>query len=264
MINYKKLRLAVVIISMTAVTGCTKLDQELNSALTSQQAATALGVNGTALLLQTAYNDIGNPYSDPGNIFALQEVTSDQCVVPTRGGDWDDNGKWRALHQHTWTVDGVDVILNQFNALNKINFDATNVLAFTPTPQQAAEARFIRALALYQLLDLYGQFPFRNPGDNLLKAPEVKRGEDAVQFIISELTDILPDLPATNPISKASPDAVKMLLMKVHLNHGALINRAAPTFSDADIQQVIKYGMEIINSNKYSYNANYFRYVQSE
>ena len=258
MINYKKLRLAVVIISMTAVTGCTKLDQELNSALTSQQAATALGVNGTALLLQTAYNDIGNPYSDPGNIFALQEVTSDQCVVPTRGGDWDDNGKWRALHQHTWTVDGVDVILNQFNALNKINFDATNVLAFTPTPQQAAEARFIRALALYQLLDLYGQFPFRNPGDNLLKAPEVKRGEDAVQFIISELTDILPDLPATNPISKASPDAVKMLLMKVHLNHGALINRAAPTFSDADIQQVIKYGMEIINSNKYSYNANYF------
>ena len=133
---------------------CTKLDQQLNSALTNEQAANALGANGTQLLLQTAYNDVGNPYSDPGNIFALEEVTADQCVVPTRAGDWDDNGKWRALKKHTWQADGVDVIIGQYNALNKLNFDATNVLAFGPTNAQAAEAKFLRALAVYQLLDL--------------------------------------------------------------------------------------------------------------
>lgn len=256
MINYKFIGAAIVLVA-TAVS-CTKLDQNLNSTLTSGQAANALGANGTALLLQTAYNDVGNPYSDPGNIFALEEVTSDETLVPTRGGDWDDNGKWRALHQHAWTVDGVDVILGQYNALNKINFDATNVLAFKPTTAQAAEARFLRALSLYQLLDLYGQFPFRNPGDNLLNAPKVYSGDSAVAFIISELNAILPQLNATNPISQANPDAVKFLLMKCYLNRGAFLNRAAPTFANEDMQQVITLGNQLINSGKYAYSANYF------
>ncbi len=32
-----------------------------------------------------------------------QEVPSDELVFPTRHTDWDDGGKWRVLHQHTWT-----------------------------------------------------------------------------------------------------------------------------------------------------------------
>ena len=237
---------------------CTKLEQRLNSSLTNEQAANALGANGTQLLLQTAYNDVGNPYSDPGNIFALEEVTADMCVVPTRAGDWDDNGKWRALKKHTWQADGVDVIIGQYNALNKLNFDATNVLAFGPTNAQAAEARFLRALAVYQLLDLFGQVPIRNPGDNLLNAPEVLSGEDAVQFIISELNAAIPDLSATAPSNIANKDAANFLLMKTYLNHGAFVNREAPTFSDADMQQVINLGTAMMNSGKYSYGTKYF------
>ena len=49
---------------------------------------------------------------------------------------------------------------SHFNSLNKMNFDATNVLAFNPTDVQAAEARFLRAWSLYYLLDLFGQYPF--------------------------------------------------------------------------------------------------------
>lgn len=256
--TYRKLNLGIAFILIGTMLGCTKLDQNLNSTLTNTQAANALGTNGTSLLLQTAYNDIGNPYSDLGNIFALEEVTTDECLVPTRSSDWDDNGKWRALHQHTWSVDGVDIFLAQFNALNKINFDATNVLAFSPTKAQSAEARFIRALSLYHLLDLYGQFPFRNPGDNLLVAPKVYSGEEAVQFIISEVNAILPDLPPTNTMIQANPNAARVLLMRLYLNHGAFVNRATPTYADADMQQVITLGNAIINSGKYSYNSNYF------
>lgn len=239
-------------------TGCTKLNQNLNSTLSNDQASNALGANGTQLLLQTAYNDVGGPYSDPGNIHALEEVTADQCVVPTRAGDWDDNGKWRALKQHTFGADGVDIIIGQFNALNKLNFDATNVLAFNPTQAQAAEARFLRALALYQLLDLFGQYPFRNPGDNLLNAPKVYTGDSAVSFIIDELTAIIPDLPPTNGMSLANVDAANTLLMKLYLNRGAFNDRQSPSFDDADMQKVITLGEAIINSGKYSYSANYF------
>lgn len=238
--------------------GCTKLKQDLNGALTSEQAANALGANGTELLLTTAYNDVGNPYSDPGNILALEEVTADQCVVPTRGGDWDDNGKWRALKLHTFQAEGVDIIENQFNALNKLNFDGTNVLAFKPTAKQAAEARFLRALSLYQLLDLFGQYPFRNPGENLLNAPKVYSGDSAILFIIDELTEIIPDLPESNPMTKANPNAAKLLLMRAYLNKGAFLNRESPTFDDADMQKVITLGNEIISSGKYSYMPNYF------
>ncbi len=255
---YKLIQYSAVFVVAAFTTSCTKLDQNLNSTLTNEQASNALGSNGTQLLLQTAYNDVGGPYSDPGNILALEEVTADECVVPTRAGDWDDNGKWRALKQHSFGADGIDIIINQFNSLNKLNFDATNVLAFNPTKAQAAEARFLRALSLYQLLDLFGQYPFRNPGDDLLNAPKVYSGDSAVNFIIDELNAIITDLPASNGMSLANVDAANMLLMKLYLNKGAFINREAPTFDDADMQKVITLGTAIMNSGKYSYSANYF------
>ena len=258
--TYKFLKIATIFFAAVA-TSCTKLDQSLNSTLTNNQAANALGPNGTQLLLQTAYNDFGNPYSDLGAIFALEEVSADECLVPTRAGDWDDNGRFRKLHQHTFLAEGED----QFNNLNKLNFDATNVLAFNPTKKQAAEARFLRALSLYQLLDLFGQCPFRDPGDNLLNAPKVYSGDSATLFIIDELTTILPDLDvSSNPVTdimgktRATQDAAKFLLMRVYLNRGAFANRANPVFADADMQKVISLGNEIINSGRYSYNPSFF------
>ncbi len=257
--SYKFFRLIALFFGTTIfAVSCTKLNQDLNSTLTNQQAANALGANGTQLLLQTAYNDVGGMYSDLGAILSLEEVTADQCVVPTRAGDWDDNGAWRALKQQTFGPDGITQIINAFNNLNKLNFDATNVLAFNPSKAQAAEARFLRALSLYQLLDLFGQYPYREPGENLLNAPKVYSGDSAVSFIINELTTIIPDLPAANGMDKANTDAANMLLMKLYLNRGAFNNRAAPTSDDADMQKVITLGNAIINSGKFSYSANYF------
>lgn len=258
MINKFKYRIVTIMLA-GAVLGCTKLEERLNSTLTNQQTADALGSEGTALLLKTAYADIAGPFNDVGQLIDLTGNSADEGLVPTRGGDWDDNGDWRKIHNHTWTADHSHV-LNTFNSLNKINFDATNVLAFGPTPAQAAEARFLRAYALYNLLDLYGKYPFRNPGDNLLNAPEVKSGAAAIDFIISELNAILATAPAAqaNINYKANPDAVRFLLMRCYLNKGAFANRAAPTFADADMQQVITLGNAIINSGRYSYTPEYF------
>ncbi len=237
--------------------GCTKLKEDLGSSLRADQAASALGASGTDLLLKAAYVDLSGPFGYQDPMFALEENTSDEALVPTRGGDWDDNGVWRVLHAHTWNANH-SIIGGAFNSLSKLNFDATNVLAFGPTLSQTAEAKFLRAFALYHLLTLYGQYPFRNPGDNLLNAPQVKTGKDATDFIISELTTILPNLKATNGITLANPDAAKVLLMKCYLNRGAFANRAAPTFDAADMQQVITLGNSIITSGKYSYSTNYF------
>jgi starch-binding outer membrane protein, SusD/RagB family len=258
MIQNKKFKIYTLML-VAALAGCTKLDESLNNTLTNQQTAAALGASGTGLLLKTAYTDLAGPFNDVGQLLNLTGNASDESLVPTRAGDWDDNGAWRVMHNHSWTAD-LGSMLNTFNSLNKINFDATNVLAFNPTPVQAAEARFLRAYALYNLLDLYGQFPFRNPGDNLLNAPEVKTGAVANDFIISELNAILATVPAAsaNVNYKANPDAVRTLLMKCYLNKGAFANRATPTFADADMQQVITLGNAIISSGRYSYTANFF------
>lgn len=259
--NYKSFKIAALLIMGVAVMSisCTKLDQTLKSTLTPKDAANSFNAS---LFLQTAYNDVGATYTDlgSGGVGSLEDVTGDEQAVPTRKGDWDDNGEWRGLHQHNWPRnDGDNIFINMFNNLNKVNFDATNTLTFNPTPEQAAEARFLRAFAVYQLLDLYGQFPIRNPGDNLLNAPKVLRGDTAVQYIINELDTIIPLLNASNSITKASPDAAKMLLMKTYLNRGAFNNRATPTFADADMQQVITLGTQIMNSTRnYSFSANYF------
>lgn len=250
-------KFAAPVLAVIAMAGCTKLNEGLNSTLTNGQVSSALGSAGTGLLLSAAYADLGGPLTGQDQLFSLMENTTDESLVPTRGGDWDDNGVWRVLHNHTWNADHGQ-ILGVFNALNKINFDATNVLGFNPSKGQAAEARFIRALALYYLLDLYGQFPIRNPGDNLLLAPDVKSGTDGAAYLISELNAVLPDLPAANGSDKANADAARVLLMKCYLQKGTWANRAAPTFDAADMAQVITLGNAIINSGKYSYAADYF------
>jgi hypothetical protein len=253
----KSFKLKVFGLVLVTAVGCTKLDEHLNSTLTNTQTANALGSAGVGLLLQAAYSDIGGPFTAQDLIFSLQENTTDESLVPTRGGDWDDNGVWRVVHSHGWDANHSQV-LNVYNALNKINFDATNVLAFSPSAQQAAEARFLRALSLYQLLDLYGQFPVRNPGDNLLNAPQVYAGAAGADFIIAELTAIIPNLPATSATDKANQTSGNVLLMKCYLNKGAWANRAAPTFADADMQKVISIGNSIIAAGKYSLATEYF------
>jgi len=258
MIHYKKItKFAVLLLTVGAMAGCTKLDEKLNSTLTNPQVSSSLGAAGTGLLLGAAYSDLAGVMAGQDQLFSLEENTSDESLVPTRGGDWDDNGVWRVLHNHTWNADHGQ-ILSVFNNLNKINFDATNVLGFNPSKAQAAEARYLRALSLYYLLDLYGQYPIRNPGDNLLLAPDVKSGAPAVDFIISELNAALPDLPASNGPDKANPDAARVLLMKCYLQKGTFVNRAAPTFDPGDMAQVISLGNAIISSGKYSYTPNYF------
>lgn len=260
MTTYKNIKnIVLLFLAFGVVSGCTKLQGKLNSTLSTSQTAASLGAAGTGFLLNAAYVDLTGIWSGQDGVFSLEENTADESLVPTRGGDWDDNGVWRVLHNHTWDANHGQ-ILSVFNALNKLNFDATNVLGYGPTPAQAAQAKVLRAYSLFYLLDLYGQFPVRNPGDNLLLAPTVLTGADAVKFIVDDINAALPDLPdATGSNSSiVNKDVANVLLMKVLLQKGVFINRASPTFDPADMAQVVSIGNAIISSGTYSYEANYF------
>lgn len=260
--KYRKLLYAITIPSVLLFS-CTKLDETFNGDLTQDQVGGGGSANVDALLTGI-YNSMRLPYQDQSRWWAAEEHTSDECLGPTRGGDWDDNGVWRLLHVHKW--DGNHSFLaSTFDDLGGVVYGATDILQFSPSAQQAAEARLLRAFANFSWLCGWNQCPYREPGGDPLAIPQVRVGTDALDYIISELNDIMGDLP-DGAANRANKNAAKVLLMKCYLNKGTispasgdpLVNRQNPTFDAADMDQVISLADEIISSGKYSLADNYF------
>jgi starch-binding outer membrane protein, SusD/RagB family len=231
---------------------CTKLNERFRSELetTNTQNITP------AQLLTSAYNTLYD-YTTQGNLWNASEISSDEAIAPTRGPDWDDNGLWRGLHEQSWNADH-DYLSGAYNSLLSSQFAASNVLQFSPSVQQAAEARFIRALSMYETVDGWDQVPYRDNFTDFKIVPKTLKGLEVVDFLVSELNAIMNDLPSTGPAYTANQNAAKVLLMKIYLNKGVYANRAAPTFAPADMSQVVTLADQITASNKYSLNTNFF------
>ncbi len=250
----KRMILLYSIVFLTScILGCTKLNEGLGGNLTPAQVAADTNVNS---LMNGVYGSMEFAYCDFLQVFALSELTTDEAIAPTRGNNWDDNGIWRVLHQQKWDANNERINLT-FNSLGGIVFAATDVLQYHANTQQKAEARFLRAWAMYWFLDLFNQVPYRNPGDSVVNPAKVLTGTEALDFIISELTTIQKDLPA-GPANVANQNAVRGLLMKCYLNKGVYANRANPVFDPADMNQVISLADEIISSGPFSFTPNYF------
>ncbi|WP_132051193.1 RagB/SusD family nutrient uptake outer membrane protein [Pseudocnuella soli] len=244
----EKIKRYLIIFFSFLLFSCTKLDENFRSSL-SQNDFTPTA----AELLTTAYNSMNGPFQR-GDFWHIQQHTSDETIAPTRGPDWDDNGQWRALHAHTWD-NNQNQINGAFSGLLSIQFNASFVLQYNPSPQQAAEAKFIRALSVFTVLDGWGQVPFREDLNDYRIDPKTLSNTEAADFIISEVTGIINALPDV-PAYRANKDAARALLMKTYLNRGMFANRAAPTFAPADMAQVIALADQIIGSGRYSINNN--------
>lgn len=244
--------ITALVITALSIAGCTKLDETLNGEINDS----GIGSENVAAVLNASYNAMRAPFQGPYGFWALQEFPTDEAMAPTRGGDWDDNGAWRALHLHKWAADHTR-IHSVFRDLGSANYVATSVLQFNPSAQQAAEARFIRAFSEFAVLDGWGQVPYREPGEDVTQPSRVRNAADEINYLISEITEIIPNLP-DGPTTSANKNAARMLLMKCYLNKGAFLNRAAPTFDAADMAKVISLADEIIGTNKYVLATNYF------
>jgi hypothetical protein len=259
----KSNKIYIILTAIIFMTACTKLETKLNDSVTPSSSGG--GGGSPQALLNNTYNSLATPLNNQDQIFSLEENVTDECLVPTRGGDWDDNGVWRVLHAHTWDVthsQATSVFIN----LGQIESNATTVLASGPSAEQAAQATFLRSLAQFYYVDLYGQVPYRTVAKyNSIDAPPVLSAKDAVDTLVTNLTAIIPALTYAATSTglpapyKAGPDAARFLLMKVLLNKQAFLNRQTPAAAVAtDMQQVITLGQAIINSTRYSLTTHYF------
>ncbi|MFD0863526.1 RagB/SusD family nutrient uptake outer membrane protein [Sungkyunkwania multivorans] len=226
---------------------CTDLEIEpTDSLILGEGFAGVADINGEIANISNiiAGGDLGNQ----DGLYALNEVSTDEYVVATRGTDWGDNGRWLAIHRHSWNAELQDVV-RAWQRLNSITLNASFVLSDKSVntsegdvTELKAQASFYRAWAMHWILDMWRQVPFRDIELPNSAIPAVLTGQEAIDFIIADLNDAIAGLPTVAASSsidlKDSPTkaAARHLLAKVYLNKHVYLGESPQS---ADMQRVI-------------------------
>lgn len=239
---------------------CTDLEVEptdslLDDGFTGIQTAEAASSQITAM-----YNDVNGYFGTQANLYALNEVTTDALLVPTRGSDWGDNGIWRQLHQHSWTPEH-SYILGVWNEWNGLQLSASEVLDSRSASSSEAigHASFLRGLAMFVILDNFGQVPYRDTeAADPLADPDVFTGEDAVTFILSDLDNAIANLPTSSAGDdnfRGTKAAARFLKAKVLLNRH--IYNGSGSAASGDMNEIISL-VDAIENDGYELADDYF------
>ena len=241
-----------------AFLSCTNLEEEiLDESLTGTgQAETVSGS------IAPAYGYLRNVWLHTRN-FGLQEVASDEAIIPYRGGrDWFDGGKFIAVHQHlttpgnalvgdTWT----DLTLTLSRAVAAEERLKLEVSSDAKAQDALYEMIAMKAYLNLQLLDNWG-IVFKKLSSN--QRSEILRGQEAIDLIESDLLSVVNVINSDKGPGRFSKNAVKALLARLYLNAAVYRNPyGTPDFKAADMQKVIQYTNDII-AGPYSLSPEYF------
>lgn len=244
-------------LSVVGLASCTDLEIEETDSIITEGFQ---GLTDPSSTVDNLYNDIAGAISTQENLYALNEVTSDALLVPTRGTDWGDNGRWRVLHQHAWTNEQL-FIINTWNQWNGYQLTASQVL--DPRSNASAvnigDASFVRAWSVWNILDLYGQVPFRDVTLPSSALPDVLTGQAAVDQILSDVDNAIANLPTTTAgsgeaLGRASKAAARMLKAKVLLNKHIYTGGSPDA---ADMTEVVSL-VDAITADGFELDPDYF------
>lgn len=215
--------------------------------------------------LGAAYTNLYG-FENHGSYMALQEISSDEAMIPQRGGDWYDGGQWLNAHRaefnpqddnvkNSWLflfggVNTCNRLIFQFNKL--ISEGAVDPALATPF---LSELRTLRALWYLWLVDGFGNVPIVDRFDVAADfKPVTKTRAEVFAFIEKELNESVPNLPKKvdgSTYARINYYTGKAIQAKLYLN--AQVYKGAPEFDKA-----IAAADEIINSGNYSLESNYF------
>jgi hypothetical protein len=249
---------AAIAVSLGAAS-CSKLDEKVFGS----KSVAAASTGGAASANLASVYDATNALMGQGNWYALQEHSTDELLGPTRGTDWDDFGTWRKIHLHA--VDGAhNQLFDTWNGINGGLFKATLVAEKGAAADQPA-AKFLRAFLAAQVMDIFGQVPYRAANDGPDVIPAVKTRSEAFDWIMTDLDAAIAALPSNAAITdsrKATKQAAQFLKARLMLNKA--VYKADPkapttfTFAAADMNSVISMVDAITASGKFSLAANYW------
>ena len=238
----KKIFLVIAsVVAIFTVNSCTKLNVPVQSQYTP--ANFPVTTADYTALLGTMYSNLSSSFAVP--YWRMQELSTDEAIIPARDGNFDDGGQYRQLHYHTWTFDHPNVIgiwqwgfsgINNCNQL--LNTVANSKSSTAVKASYTAEIKAMRALYYYFLMDLYGNIPIITTFPVATPPPTQPRAK-VFSFIESELLSVYPSLPAksnnlaTNTLQYGRPTRgmIFALLTKMYLNAG--VYTGTPRYQDA-------------------------------
>ena len=261
----KYLLLSLLVVAFTA---CTDLEEEVFSELTEanfptteDQFIAALGATYTSLY----------PIGQHNSYYSLNGVSSDELAIPHRGADWFDGGQWLRVHRHEFGPGEESVLngwVNLYGGISNCNrvielFEdlvARGRVAEDVAAGFTAEVKVLRAYFYYWLLDLYGNVPIIESFSDAPQNPSNNSRQEVFDFVKSELDANVPLLTQAkdgSTYARFNYWAGKALQTRLYLN--AEVYTGTAMYGDA-----LQAAEEIINSNLYSLESDYFANFATE
>lgn len=201
---------------------------------------------------------------DPGetvyfrSLWNLQEMPTD--IVKNR---WGDNGLDPLTTATGW------IATNKFFGYmyNRIFYQVGQVnnfiLEVTPRDFEEkdlfiAEARFLRALAYYHAMDLFGGVPLVTEADGIGGANKPRSSRQEIfEYVESELLAIENTIPVSSQYGRVNRATIQMLLAKAYLNAEVYTEQSKYT-------EALDYISRVINDGQFSLSDNYQSIFQGD
>lgn len=150
------------------------------------------------------YNYVGGYVDSQGlqgtgrGIYDLNTFTTDETIMPTRGGDWYDGGFWQGLYLHRWGVNNEAVYATWeylYRTVILCNGSLERIQDFAEKhPEEnvadcVAEVRALRAMFYYYIMDLFGSVPLIEKSDPAVEDIVQEKRSKVFNFIVKELTE---------------------------------------------------------------------------
>jgi hypothetical protein len=245
--------------------GCTSLEEEiLDESLTGTGQAEL--VSGS---IAPVYGLLRNVWLHTVN-FGLQELASDEAILPYRGGkDWYDGGKFIEVHKHlmtpgnglvdaTWT--NITLCLSRaVVAIDRLSPEADkgDLKAKNALYEMIAMRAYLNMLAL----DNWGLvFKKQKSSDT----SEILKGQDAINYIETDLLSVVDLISNNKGPGRLNKSSVNALLARLYLNSAVYSDPyGTPDFKAANMDRVIQYTSNII-AGSYSLSSEYFELFNDE
>ena len=198
------LPLLAISLSFTSCLDETPKDQIPESEI--YDSANSLYVNAVASL----YNYIGAHEEGEGlqgtcrGIYDYNTLTTDEAIIPIRGGNWYDGGLWKNMYDHTWTATDTD-LYNVWKYLYKVIVLSTksletidqhkSLLNDQQRDEYKAEVRAVRAMFYYYAMDMFGRIPILESSTQKTADIRQSNRSDVFKYIVNELQTVAPLLP---------------------------------------------------------------------
>ena len=232
----KKYTNILLIAMMALMSSC--LDEDLKDQLYEEDIynnANNIYINAVAVL----YNYIGGSTDSEGlqgtcrGIYDYNTLTTDEAMIPIRGGDWYDGGLWENMYLHKWNANDLP-LYNTWKYLYKVVVLSNKSLSVIDTyghllneeqkNAYQAEVRAVRALFYYYIMDMYGRIPLVTSYNEMQDEVRQSERSEVFRFIVNELQEVVASLPDEhsnrmgNHYGRITAPVVHFLLAKLALN----------------------------------------------